>query len=412
MSDVFIGFLGGVFLGFLIGLLICAVVLYFFSQANKKKSKEIADTFLSQVNLQLGAMSAEALSKNSEQFFSMAKETLSSQLELGEKDLETKKLLINQTLEAMKKELDGVSSLVSDLEKDREKKFGELTEQLKQAVDQTGQLQKTTENLRIALSNTRTRGQWGERMAEDVLRAAGFIEGVNYLKQEVLVNSRNRPDYTFLLPRGRKVNMDVKFPLDNYLKYLESETDEVQRQYRDRFMHDVRNRIKEVTSREYIDPSDCTISYMIVFIPNEQLFAFIHQEDSKILDSALQSKVILCSPMTLFAILSVIRQAIDNFYLEERTLEVLKVFDAFHKHWIEFINSFENLGKKIDAVQGEYSSLVGKRRSQLDRQLIKIDELRHQKEEDLQLDSGDGDTESDRGSDGTPIYEIKGLNQE
>ena len=29
------------------------------------------------------------------------------------------------------------------------------------------------------------RGQWGERMAEDIIRYAGLIENVNYLKQNV-----------------------------------------------------------------------------------------------------------------------------------------------------------------------------------------------------------------------------------
>lgn len=128
----------------------------------------------------------------------------------------------------MKKELEGVSTLVTQLEKDRETKFGELTQQIKATSEQTGKLQETTEHLRIALSNTRVRGQWGERMAEDVLRAAGFIEGINDLKQQTLRESRNRPDYSFLLPRGLQVHMDVKFPLDNYLKYLEAENEEFQ----------------------------------------------------------------------------------------------------------------------------------------------------------------------------------------
>ena len=34
--------------------------------------------------------------------------------------------------------------------------------------------------------STKARGQWGERMAEDVLRLAGFVEGVNYRKRQAL----------------------------------------------------------------------------------------------------------------------------------------------------------------------------------------------------------------------------------
>ncbi len=41
-----------------------------------------------------------------------------------------------------------------------------------------------------------------------------------------------------------------------------------------------------------------------------------------------------------------------------------------------FTKSFDGLGKKIEAAQAEYNTLVSRRRNQLDRQLIKIDELR------------------------------------
>ncbi len=387
LSDsTFMGFIGGLSLGLFIGLLTGAGLIYLFYRSNNRKTREATNSLLAQLQIQLSAMSSDALRRNSETFLLMANETLSNQVRHGEQNLETKKLLIDQTLEAMRKELGGVSGLVTSLEKDREAKFGELAQQLKQTAEQTEKLQETAENLRNALSNTRIRGQWGERMAEDVLRTAGFIEGVNYLKQETLVESKNRPDYTFLLPRGRKVHMDVKFPLDNYLNFLESDSEEMRAQYRSRFMQDVRSRIKEVTKREYINPSDDTVNLLIVFIPNEQLFAFVCQEDSNILDSALNSKIILCSPLTLFAILAVIRQAIDNFYLEEKTHKILEVLEAFNKQWKLFTESFDGLGKKIEAAQAEYNTLVSRRRNQLDRQLIKIDELRKGQEGTLMIE--------------------------
>ena len=62
-------------------------------------------------------------------------------------------------------------------------------------------LSSTTQSFREALANPNARGQWGERMAEDVLRHAGFIEHVNYEKQ-VVVEGAGIPDFTFLLPRA------------------------------------------------------------------------------------------------------------------------------------------------------------------------------------------------------------------
>ena len=65
--------------------------------------------------------------------------------------------------------------------------------------------------------------------------------------------SAGRPDYTFLLPNGRVMHMDVKFPLDNYVRHLEANNDLERKQFRDQFLRDVRDRVKELTTRGYLD---------------------------------------------------------------------------------------------------------------------------------------------------------------
>ena len=62
-------------------------------------------------------------------------------------------------------------------------------------------------------------------MAEDVLRLAGFIENVNYRKQRAVDGGSGRPDFTFELPKGHVLYMDVKFPLAAYLRFLEATSD-------------------------------------------------------------------------------------------------------------------------------------------------------------------------------------------
>ncbi len=62
------------------------------------------------------------------------------------------------------------------------------------------------------------------------------------------------PDFTFLLPNDLVVHMDVKFPLDNYVRYVESESDLDRKRYRDDFLRDVRGHVKELSTREYVDP--------------------------------------------------------------------------------------------------------------------------------------------------------------
>jgi len=379
---------------FTIGVVLGAVIVLIIYHLRMREAKAIAqelisqsesqrvqdlEVFINRIKESFGALSLDALSRNTEEFLKIANETLSKQTQVGEKELEGKKKLIDHTLEAMKGDLQRVQDLVTSFEKDREKKFGELTTQLKSTAEQTGKLQETTSQLRAALASTKARGQWGERMAEDVLRLAGFVEGINYRKQKVLETVGTRPDYTFLLPQDLRVNMDVKFPLDNYLRYLEAGGESDRERYKNQFLKDVRGRIKEVTTRDYINPAENTVDYVIVFIPNEQVYAFINENDSSVLDEALRSKVILCSPITLYAILAIIRQAVDNFNLEKTAAQILSLLGSFNKQWANFLKSLEKMGKKIDEAQKEFSVLTSTRRTQLERPLKMIEDLRRQK---------------------------------
>ena len=346
------------------------------SEAQRKAN---IDAVVENVKVSFGCLSLDALAKATEEFLKLAQSKLESEREVGVKELEARKGLIDQQLQRMAKEMVNVSQLMTSLEKDRMEKFGELSKHLKLAGEQTAALTQTTNTLREALASTKARGQWGERMAEDILRLAGFIESVNYLKQKAIEGIGSRPDFTFLLPKDLKLNMDVKFPLDNYVRFLEAGTDAERARFRGDFLKDVRARIKEVTTREYINPEQNTIDYALLFIPNDQIYAFIHEQDSLVLDEGMRNKVLLVSPLNLFAVLAIIRQAVTSFALEQTSNEILSLFGTFKKQWDEFQNKFVLLGKRIDDVQKEYEALTTTRRRQLERPLNRIEELRSQR---------------------------------
>ena len=278
----------------------------------------------------------------------------------------------------MKSELGKVSKLVNDLEKDREQKFGTLTKYIEETSRQTGELIKTTNTLKEALSSSQSRGQWGERMAEDVLRLAGFIENVNYVKQKVVEGTGNKPDFTFLLPRDLKLNMDVKFPYTNYVGFLDAASDSDRETYRKQFFRDVRKHIQDVTTRDYINPEQNTVDYVLLFIPNEQIYAFIHEQDSSLLDESIKKKVIICSPVTLFAVLAVIRAAVDNFRLEKTSNEILALLWKFRNQWGKFVEWLDKLGRSIQTTQKDYETLMTTRRRQLEKPLDEIEGIRTQ----------------------------------
>lgn len=184
--------------------------------------------------------------------------------------------------------------------------------------------------------------------------------------------------------------MDVKFPLDNYMLYLNASTDHERKRYREDLLRNTKTMIKQVTTRDYINPSDNTVDYVLVFIPNEQVYGFINESDNTIMDEAMKQKVVLCSPFTLYAVLAVIRQAVENFSLEKTASEILKLLGEFSKQWNAYKDKFRVMGERLDAARNEYDALITTRSNMLERPLKKIDELRSQKaialDSDMNLD--------------------------
>ena len=348
------------------------------AQSNAEKLQDL-EQFLNRIKESFDSVSMEALSKSLTQHMQVARDALSEQSALGKKELEGKKDLINQTFESMKTELDKVSGLIKEFEGDRQKKFGELSGLLTSAGNELNRLQDTTSKLTTALVRSQVRGNWGERMAEDILKLAGFIKDINYYKQKPLDSAPQRPDFTFVLPNNQKVNMDVKFPFNNYWQYLETEIPDEKDKFKKLFLRDVKSRIKEITTRDYINPDDNTVDVVIMFIPNEQVYAFINENDKTILDEAIKNKVALCSPLTLFAILAVIRQAIENFNIERTANQILSLMGNFRKQWSMYVDSQDKMGKRLEEAQKEFEKLTGTRKNQLEKVILKIEELRQQK---------------------------------
>lgn len=308
----------------------------------------------------------------------VAQATLDAKMQEGSKELDLRSGSFVEQVQAINGQLEKVHGLVGQLQKEKAQQHGQLVSQLENAASHTRQLHDTTTALREVLASPKARGQWGERMAEDVLQAAGFREGINYRKQQALAGG-GVPDFTFTLPRGLMLNMDVKFPVDNYVRFLEAKDDLARDRCRTAFARDVRARIKELRDRGYIDP-ETTVDTMLLFIPNESVYAFVHENDSDLIDLALKQKVVLCSPLTLFSVLAIVRQAVDNFRLERRSSEILDFLVEFQGEWGKFTEHMEKTGRQLETFQKSWESLGTTRRNVLERKLRRVDELQAEQE--------------------------------
>ncbi|MFZ5906316.1 MAG: DNA recombination protein RmuC [Nitrospirota bacterium] len=353
------------------------------AQKHLKEERERFESMAARLGDTFKALSLDALTKNSEEFkkyaddfIRLAEEKLKTQTVVGRKELDGKKELIDQNIDAIGRTLSEVQRKIEEVGKASGEKFSEVATLIKKHEEVTFALKDTAERLGHALASSKKRGEWGERMAEDIIRLVGMVEGVNYIRQKTMEGSSGRPDYTFYLPNQMKVNMDVKFPVDNYMHYLNAESDHDRKRFREELLKNTKVMIKQLTTRDYINPAENTVDYVLMFIPNEQVYGFINEADTTIMDEALKQKVILCSPFTLYAVLAVIRQAIENFNLERTAAEILNLLSEFSKQWNVYKEKFRIMGERLDAAKKEYDSLVTTRSNMLEKPLKKIEEIR------------------------------------
>ncbi len=309
------------------------------------------------------ALAGDALAKSSGEFLKQAEERFKALARESDANLDGKKKLIDANLYEMSGTLKGLLE-----------KSNKLEEGLTNSREQTEKLSSTTDNLRQVLSSSQKRGQWGERMVEDILNTLGLVKGINYEVQSQMAD-RTRPDYTFFLPKEKTVNLDVKFPIDQYEKYVEAENPTDADAAKKAFLADVKGHVKDVSTRGYIDAAAGTVDYVMVFIPNEAIYSFIHQNDPDLLDFALQKQIVLCSPITLYAVLSLIHQAVRNFAVEEQATEIKGYLEAFWTQWEKYVGEMEKMGGAIDRAKEKYNNLVSTRTSQLEKPLRKIRDL-------------------------------------
>ena len=353
-------------IGFVLGYFLAtynAKNIYSLNDSKMKNEKDEIILIKEELENAFKALASDVAKSNSEEFLKLANDKFKNLKNQSDDDLEQKKKLIDQNLDQMSKKLDNI-----------QRQSTELNTSLTQNKDETEKLRDTTIQLREILSSSQKRGQWGERMVEDILDFLGLMENVNYKKQ-LTINSGERPDFTFMLPKNKKINMDVKFPLSHYEKYIDSKDEGIMNKEKKEFLSDVKNHIKTISNRNYIDPASGTLDYVLMFIPNESIYSFINKEDYRLIDFGLKNKVLLCSPLTLYAILALINQATRNFAMEQKAAEVMTLMDAFKIQWNKYIDVMDKIGRSIQSMQNDYDQLVTTRKKQLEKPLKKIDEI-------------------------------------
>ncbi|KKU87227.1 MAG: hypothetical protein UY18_C0041G0009 [Microgenomates group bacterium GW2011_GWF2_47_9] len=312
--------------------------------------------------------------------------------EVTNKVIEQTKMVLSSDKEAIYKDNAGnksaIQKLVTDLElemverqreikaieADRNKQFGEITKSIEEHRKITDELRLTTESLGKVLSNNQTRGQWGERIIEDILKNSGLIEGIHYARQKEMDTNSSKPDITLLLPNNRKVAVDVKFPYSEIKQMADAESKSEKSLHIKKFESDVKAKINQVT--KYINVEEGTLDYAIMFVPNELLFSFINREFPDVIDAAMAKKVMIVSPFTFLIVARTVMESYRNFMVENNLRKIIKHISEFIEEWGKFTTEFNKFDDSILKLRDGFDKIRGTRYKMMESKIKKVESYR------------------------------------
>jgi DNA recombination protein RmuC len=232
------------------------------------------------------------------------------------------------------------------------------------------ELSKDVVSLRGVLEGNQTRGQYGEYQLSMVLHNVfGDTTGCyqeQYTMKKVKDGDDVRADAVVFMPEPNKmICIDSKFPFQDYQRIFETESQEEKERLTKEFGNAVKKHITVIKDKYIVEGK--TAPEALMFIPNDGVFAFIHQNLDDVIEYARSKKVILTSPSTLPAILvtiNMVRIEVERSKNAEeinRHLQRLaKDFEMFGREWESFSNALDRTTKTRESLDHRVGKITNK----------------------------------------------------
>lgn len=308
----------------------------------------------------LRAQAAQSAQVVADQMVSRATETFRAQDQLARERMAAQLKPVADTLNKFQEH-------VAALEKTRAEETGGLREQLAALMTASSatrdEARKLTEALR---GNTGRRGRWGEQTCRNVLEAAGMAGRFDFTEQTSSADDegrQNRPDFIVRLPGGGMFVIDAKVPL----AFDEGEGDEEARarSVGVRTAASLKTHVRQLSTKAYQDQFKPSPDFVVLFVPGDSFLATALDHDPDLLSNAMESRVVIATPSTLFALCKAVAY---GWRAEEQAANADKVAALgreLYKRLSVMGGHASAVGRALDQAVGKYNQFVGSLESQV-----------------------------------------------
>lgn len=249
---------------------------------------------------------------------------------------------LTNLLNPFKSQIDEFTRKLQETNKNSIETKVSMEEQIKNLIEQSKNIGDKADNLAEVLSNNRKiQGNWGEMTLRNIFESVGFVNGIDYIEQDRTKDEDGKtfiPDFIVNLPQERKIIIDAKVSIVNYQEYINSKNNYDRIEYMKKYCQDIRNHLKELSSKEYQKLYAKSSDFVFMYLPLESAYFVAIKNDKKLMEEATERKINIVTASTIIPILETIK-SFRNFERQNKSIEKIvylanrlcEKFDKYHE---------------------------------------------------------------------------------
>lgn len=248
---------------------------------------------------------------------------------------------------------------------EEEKSTAALGFQLKTLHELNRQMTEEAGNLTSALKGqSKTQGSWGELVLERILEKCGLTKGVEYETQASYQDpegGRRMPDVVVHLPEGKSLIIDAKVSLTAYEKAVNAGSESLRIIGLKDHVLSLRRHVDELAKKDYPGLRSLqSPNFVLMFVPVEPALHLALQEDPSLYGDAFEKNVVLVSSSTLLVALRAVESVWRHHKQTVNAQEIARQAGNLHDAFINFTQSLEDLGSRLDQAKTAYDSAISR----------------------------------------------------
>ena len=338
------------------------------NEANKKMAELNANNLAFHEKLETQKAEMESLRKQfNNEFELIANRILEDKSQkftkLNHENLATLLKPLGENIDHFKKKVEEV------YDKESKERFS-LGKEVTKLVELNQKISEEATNLTNALKgNSKTQGDWGQMILENILENSGLTKDREYFVQEFLRDEdgnclkneegiRMQPDVIIAYPDNRKVIVDSKVSLTAYTRFTVTEEIEEQQRFVNEHLKSIKKHIDELSQKHYQDFAP-TLDFVMMFVPNEPAYLLALKNDMSLWQYAYQKRILLISPTNLIAVLKLIADLWKRDYQNKNAMEIATRGASLYDKFVGFVENLADIGNHLEKTQKSYQAAMG-----------------------------------------------------